>query len=207
MFVSKGEQQAPLVQGHDPTGRIAGCAHKKQLGPIPNLGCDGRPVARKSLLGGLGHEVRQRTCQKGSPFIDLIEGVGHHNERRQRRVTGIDHRLGECEECLTGSIDGEHLTLGVEALKPVTLADPIGNGLPQCGRTDGCGVGRQTIQPEHKGVANAGGCCMLRFANRKINRGPTSGRIDTRRQSLQAFEGVGLKRPQTGVHPLEAASG
>ena len=97
--VREFEQSPPLVQRHHVSRRIRRRAGVQQLRAPPYGFGHSLVVGGEAALGGSVDEIRGGAGEQRRPFIDLVERIGAHHQRRFATVP-VDHGLREGEQRL-----------------------------------------------------------------------------------------------------------
>jgi hypothetical protein len=144
------------------TGGISRATQIKQLAALPVVFTDLTEVRQKTGFRAAVEEVWPGSRQQGGTFIDLVKGVGAHD---QGLGAVVYHSLGEGEQGLTGAVDRQYLLSGVDAGQLETVAQPGGYGFAQLGHSRGGGIFGHPCEALSQHLQHKPGGSVSRLAN------------------------------------------
>ncbi len=190
VLVGKIEYLFPFFHAHDAAGRICRRTQVKQLRVFPKRSGYLVEVEGEAVFGRGVEEVRRCPCKQSRAFVNLVKRIGTDDTRR--RLAGIDHGMRKCEQRFPASVDRQNLGFAVERYL-IAFFQPSCYGFPQRIAPLCCGIMGKTAQIPSQRISYECGSFMLRFPDRKLDRGIRGIRSDSLAKRSQALKRIGLQ--------------
>ena len=184
-------------------GGVSGTAQEQHLTAPPHRrghrGEVGKVIVRVRGIQQKG----ARAGQQRRALVDLVEGIGHGDERCTR---AIHRRLHEREQRLARAVHRQHHGVGIDApgAESVAPREPAGAGGAQLRQTRGRRIAAQPIHMTAQRLQQERRRGVLRLADRHGDGLKLRRRGDAGLEPGQALEGIGVQGLEARIHVRRA---